>query len=92
MVATTAFRNGVLFFFSPPAAFQDAANQFVFLAIDELQVIVRKLCQLLFQLSPGDIPVSFRCKHAHKFFGFIVSTLRLGAIRIRSANSVPPIA
>jgi hypothetical protein len=40
-------------------AFLNAANQFVLLAINELQIIVGQLRQFLFQSAPGDVPISF---------------------------------
>jgi hypothetical protein len=37
----------------------DAANQFVLLALDELQIIVRELGPFLLQSAFDDVPVSF---------------------------------
>jgi hypothetical protein len=54
----------------PPGAFLDAAKQFVFLALDELQFVVRKPGKFLFQLAPDNVPISLGGKHAHKMFPF----------------------
>ena len=42
-----------------------ATDQFIFLALDELQIIVRKLREFLLQLALGNVPVSFEDKCAH---------------------------
>jgi hypothetical protein len=49
-------------------AFLDAANQFVFLAFDELQVVIGELREFLFQLALGNVPVSFGGERAHIIF------------------------
>jgi hypothetical protein len=46
-------------------AFLDAANQFVFLALGELQIVIGEVRKFLFQLAFGDVPVSFGGKSAH---------------------------
>jgi hypothetical protein len=64
--ATAAFVHGALDFFPGVAgAFLDAANQFIFLAFDELQVIVGELGEFLLQLALGNVPVSFGGESAH---------------------------
>lgn len=71
VVAAAAFINAVLLaFFGPPGAFLNAANQFVLLAFHELQSVVRKLREFLFQLALGDVPISFGGKYAHTIFPF----------------------
>jgi len=53
--ASAAFVNGSLnFFLGLAGAFLDAANQFVFLALDKLEVVIRKLREFLFQLALGN--------------------------------------
>ena len=66
-VATTAFANdrfNILFAFA--GKFLNAPDQFRFLPLDVLQVIVRELGELLFQPALGDVPVSFELKFVHK--------------------------
>jgi hypothetical protein len=49
VVAAAAFIDAVLLaFVGLPGAFLDAANQFVLLALHELQLVVRKLREFLF--------------------------------------------
>lgn len=69
MFAATAFIYDI-FDFVPGLAgqFLDATNQFVFFALAELQVVIRKLSKFLFQFAFGNIPISFRGKSAHIFF------------------------
>jgi hypothetical protein len=67
--ATAAFIHGAFDFFPDLAgAFLDAANQFIFLAPDELQVVIGELREFLFQLALGNVPVSFGGKSTHIFF------------------------
>jgi hypothetical protein len=47
------------FFWVLTGAFLDAADQFIFLALDKLQVVIRELREFLFQLAFGDVPVAF---------------------------------
>jgi hypothetical protein len=49
------------------SALLDAADQFIFLAFHELQVIVRQLRIFLLQLAFGDVPSAFHFKSAHNF-------------------------
>jgi hypothetical protein len=66
--ATAAFvHNTVNFFPVPPCALLDAADQLVLLALGELQFVIRKLREFLFQFAFGDVPVSFGCESAHGF-------------------------
>jgi hypothetical protein len=77
--ATAAFvHNAVNFFPVPPRALLDAADQFILLALGELQVVIRKLRDFLFQLTLGNVPVSFDSESAHIIFMF-VSYARFGA-------------
>jgi hypothetical protein len=70
--ATAAFVHGSFDFFPGlPGVFLDAANQFIFLAFDELQIVIREPCKLLFQLALGNVPVSFGGKNAHTIWLFI---------------------
>jgi hypothetical protein len=39
----------------------DAADQFVLLALDKLEVVLRELRPLLLQLASDDIPIPFDC-------------------------------
>ena len=52
-----------------PGALLDAAHQFVLLAVEELQVIIREIGPLLFQLALGNVPV----KRHLDFFGMHVA-------------------
>ena len=82
MLAAAAFIHGAFDFLSGLAgAFLDAANQFVFLAFEELQVVIGELRKFLFQLALGNVPISFGGKSAHMIFAF-VSAARSGAARI----------
>jgi hypothetical protein len=66
MFAAAAFVHGSFnFFFGLAGAFLNAANQFIFLALGELQVVISELCQFLFQLALGNVPVSFGGECAH---------------------------
>ena len=62
-MAVMAFIGCVAGVFDFPAdqvvAFLDAANQFVRLALDKLQVIPSQSRQCLFHFALGDVPVSF---------------------------------
>jgi hypothetical protein len=72
-VITAAFINGApVFFLAPSSAFLDAANQFILLALDELQLVMCKFRKTLFKLSFGDIPISFGDKYAHTMFSLFV--------------------
>ena len=78
--ASAAFLQDA-FDFSPglAGAFLDAANQFILFALDELQFVIRKLRNPLFQLALGNIPISFGGKGAHIIvvFGCFVFATRL---------------
>jgi hypothetical protein len=68
MLAAAAFVYGLFdLFLGLAGPFLDAANQFVFLAFGELQIVIGKLCEFLFQFALGNVPVSFGCKSAHIF-------------------------
>ena len=70
--ATGTFIHRALNFFPGlPGAFLDAPDQFIFLAFDELQVVIRESCEFLFQLALGNVPVSFGCESAHMIFEFV---------------------
>ena len=82
-VAAT-FVNDVLdFILVLTSAFLDAADQFVFLAIHKLQVVVRELREFLFQPALGDVPVAFHFQCVHKRFvgidGFVISVVSRAA-------------
>ena len=92
VVAAAALIDAVLFAFSGlPGAFLDTANQFVFLALHELQAVVCNLREFLFQFALCDIPTSFDCKQAHTIFAFgcVASPARLHAARFPLASGVP---
>ena len=87
MMAAMAFNHLPVF---PPGlagAFLDAANQFVLLAFDELQIIIRKLRKFLFQLAFGNVPVSFGYKRAHIFGQVVLPQFKRG--KFPFAGSVP---
>lgn len=46
-------------------AFLNAAEQFVFRALDVSQIIIRELGPFLLELAFGDVPVSFNFKFIH---------------------------
>jgi hypothetical protein len=43
----------------------DATGQFILLASEELQFVIRELGDFLFQFALGNVPSSFGCKRAH---------------------------
>jgi hypothetical protein len=54
-------------------ALLNAAQQFSLLAFGELEIVIRKLGPLLFQLALGDVPVAFDFEFVHSAlfcFGF----------------------
>jgi hypothetical protein len=53
------------FFPGLAGALLDAADQLIFLALHELEVIIRKLRKLLLELAHENIPVSFGSKRSH---------------------------
>jgi len=70
--ATAAFVHGSFDFFPGlSGAFLYAANQFIFLAFDELQIVIREPCKFLFQPAFGNVPVSFGGKNGHTIWLFI---------------------
>jgi hypothetical protein len=72
MVATAAFVHGTFdFFLCAASAFLNASNQFIFFALDELQIVIRQLRKFLFQLALGNVPVSFGGKSAHIILVFL---------------------
>ena len=88
--ATAAFVHGAFDFFSGLAgAFLDAANQFVFLAFDELQVVISELCKFLFQFALGNVPVSFGGESGHMILALICFCVRFNAAQISFAIGVP---
>ena len=76
-IAATFVNDALDFFLVLAGAFLDASDQFVFLAIHELQVVVRELRKFLFQPAFGDVPVAFHFQCVHKRFvgvdGFVAS-------------------
>ena len=73
---SAAFVHGAFdFFLGLAGAFLDAPDQFVFLALDELEVVIRKLREFLFQLALGNVPVSFDSESAHIIFMFFSAPL-----------------
>jgi len=91
-MATLAFINFVLEMldFSPGVAGAplDAAGQFLLLAIEKLQFIVRELRDFLFQFSLGDVPSAFGYKRAHINFGMVGLRPMLQSWQIPFASSV----
>lgn len=66
VMAAATFVHGALNFFPGLAGpLLDAANQFILLALDELQLVIRKLRKPLFQLALGNVPISFGCEQTH---------------------------
>ena len=61
----TFVRSAFNFIFGLAGALLDAANQFILLALGELQIVIRKLCEFLFQFALGNVPVSFGDESAH---------------------------
>jgi hypothetical protein len=49
-----------------PGAFLNPANQFVVLALDVLEIVIRELGPLLLQLALGDVPVALDFEFIHK--------------------------
>jgi hypothetical protein len=73
MFAAGAFiHDRVNFAPSVAGAFLDAAKQFAFLALGELQIVIREPREFLFQFADGDVPVSSGNQCAH-IFVFIFS-------------------
>jgi hypothetical protein len=54
-------------------ALLNAAQQFVVLAFGELEIIVRELGPLLFQLAFGDVPVAFAFERVHNNSFFVLA-------------------
>ena len=63
----TGFAGGLL----------DSTEQFLMLALDILEVVIRELGPLLFQLALGDVPVAFDFEFVHtsSFFSLIPFTV-----------------
>jgi hypothetical protein len=61
--------------------FLDATDQFIFLAFDKLQIIVRQFRKFLFQLALGNVPVSFDFEGAHKFYPLLCSRVLSRIVR-----------
>ena len=60
LAATAAFIHGAFnFFLGLAGALLDASNQFILLALDELQIVIGELRKFLFQPALGDVPVPF---------------------------------
>lgn len=73
VMAAAIFVHGALNFFPGLASpFLDAANQFILLSLDELQLVIRKLRKPLFQLALGNVPISFGSEQTHKILRSIV--------------------
>ena len=64
-------------------ALLNAANEFFLLAFGELEIVIRELGPLLFQLALGDVPVAFDFKCCHNgslyFCGLISFTASMTA-------------
>jgi hypothetical protein len=70
--AATAFIDGLFDLFPGLAgAFLDAADQFVLLAFDILEVVIGELREFLFQFALGNVPVSFGGESSHKILVFV---------------------
>jgi hypothetical protein len=90
VVATAAFVYGAFdFFLGAASPFLDTANQFIFFALDELQIVIRQLRKFLFQLALGNVPVSFGGKSAHIILVCFLFLPRDSAARILFASGVP---
>jgi hypothetical protein len=48
-----------------PGALLNPANKFFLLAFGELEIVIRELGPLLFQLALGDVPVAFSFEFVH---------------------------
>jgi len=70
-------------------ALLNAANQFVFLAFNEFEIVVGKFGPLLFELSFGDVPVAFhfQCIHMRDDVCYLVS--RFGARHLEVERFTP---
>jgi len=68
----TAFRDDFFDRFARFAgALLNATQQFILLAFGELEIVIRELGPLLFQLALGDVPVAFDFEFVHiASFGF----------------------
>jgi hypothetical protein len=66
------------FFSALHGSFLDATDQFILLALGELQIVIRKLREFLFQFAFGDVPVSFGYESVHIFVWLFVSAARSG--------------
>jgi hypothetical protein len=68
--AGTGFLDRLFYDFTGfPGALLNPAEQFVVLALDVLEIVIRKLGPLLFQFALGDVPVAldFECVHKSPF-------------------------
>ena len=82
-VAATFVNDAFDCFLIQAGVLLDASHQLVRLTVNELQAVVRKLRESLFQLTLGNVPVSFRLQCIHNCFvgvaGFVVGvTAHLG--------------
>ncbi len=57
-------------FFTLPAAFLNATEQFSFFSFGKFQGVRRQSCDFLLQFSSDDVPVSFGSECGHNFFCF----------------------
>lgn len=74
LTVTAATLFGGDFDFSRVAGpFLNAANQFVFLAFNELQIVAKDLRKFLFQFAFGDVPISLDDLSAHNLFSSLVA-------------------
>jgi hypothetical protein len=67
--------------------FLDAANQFIFLAVHELKIIVGELGPFLFHFAFGDVPIAFNLKFIHKFLIRFVVCFR-NFLELRTAGGI----
>jgi hypothetical protein len=71
-----------LFFFPGLAsAFLDATDQLFLLALGKSQIVIGELRKFLFQLAPGNVPVSFDCESAHIILNLILVAACFRAIK-----------
>ena len=88
LAAGRGFLHGLFDRFTSFAgALLDAAQHFVVLSFDELEIVIRELGPLLFQLALGNVPVAFdfECVHSALFcFSFVNR-------RQRDGKSVPAV-
>jgi hypothetical protein len=88
--AAAAFVDGLYNLFPGlTGAFLDAADQFILLAFDVLEVVIGELREFLFQLALGNVPVSFGGKSSHIIFLFVFSARGVARREFPFARGVP---